>query len=474
MAALEGLSLTEQIRRFWRWWTGELLACIPAGIRNWSRRLRVLPLVVAEGGGFSIYRYDGKTWKRIATAQGDTAESRVKALAVQLRGARIEKFAVGLPPGHFLAKTLPIPQAAEENLRNAIQYELDRHTPFKPEDVGFDCAIIGRNEATREILVRLVIAQKTTIANAVAAVAATGLTVAAVQPAAPDRDSLPINLLPHDEAANRMVQRVMRWLPWVVLVVLGALAIALPIFQKRAQVIELQPQVNVAAQQAAAADALHQQLDRAQNEYNFLLVKRYALPTGLQLLNEVTHILPDDTWLQSFELRTTAKGRELQLQGETGVAGKMIELFEQSPFVSGASFKSPVTQAPGSVASRFHIGMDVKDIAPPAGRVIKADAAAPGVPPGSPVPPGVTAVPGATGATIVLVPVAPPAAATAAPAPAPVSNRPAGGSPPPSAPPPASSSSPAPGSSHPASGPAAPPVSPPAPTKPGPAGASPR
>ena len=483
MAALEGLSLTEQSRRFWRWWTGELLACIPAGLRNWSRRLRVLPLVVAEGGGFSIYRYDGKNWKRIATAQGDTAESRVKALAVQLRGARIEKFAVGLPPGHFLAKTLPIPQAAEENLRNAIQYELDRHTPFKPEDVGFDCAIIGRNEATREILVRLVIAQKTTIANAVSAVAATGLTVAAVQPAAPDRDSLPINLLPHDEAANRTVQRVMRWLPWVVLIVFGAVAIALPIFQKRAQVIELQPQVNVAAQQAAAADALHQQLDRAQNEYNFLLVKRYALPTGLQLLNEVTRILPDDTWLQSFELRTTAKGRELQLQGETGVAGKMIELFEQSPFVSGASFKSPVTQAPGSAASRFHIGMDVKDIAPPAGRVIKADVTGPGVPPGSTVPPGVTAAPGATGATIVLVPVTPPAAATAAgttttAAPAPVSNRPAGGSSPPAAPPPAlraaSSSSHAPGSSHPTSGPAAPPVSPPAPTKPGPAGVSPR
>jgi general secretion pathway protein L len=146
---------------------------------------------------------------------------------------------------------------------------------------------------------------------------------------------------------------------------LGLTALVLPVYQKRAQVIELQPQVNVAAQQAQAADSLHQQLERAQNEYNFLLQKRYAAPTSLQLLNEVTRILPDDTWLQNFELRTTSKGKELQLQGETGVAGKMIELFEQSPLVSGASFKSPVTQAPGSQGSRFHIGMDVKDVAPP-------------------------------------------------------------------------------------------------------------
>ena len=408
MATLEGISPVDQVRRFWRWWTSELALLIPAALRNWARRLRVLPLVVAEGGGFSIYRYDGKAWKRIATAQGGTPESLTKALAVELRRARIEKFAVGLPQGQYLAKTLSIPQAAEENLRNALQYELDRHTPFKAEDVGFDSAIVGRNDALREIVVRLVIAQKNTIGNAVAAVAATGMTVAAVQPTLPDRDSLSINLLPHDDEAHRMVQLIMRWVPWLLLIALGVVAIALPIFQKRAQVIELLPQVNVAAQQATAADALRQQLDRAQGEYNFLLIKRYALPTGLQLLSEVTRILPDDTWLQSFELRTTAKGRELQLQGETGVAGKMIELFEQSPLVAGATFKSPVTQAPGSAASRFHIGMDVKDIPPPVGRVIKAELSAPpapilpsavsGTPPplgagtGTPPPPG--AIPG--------------------------------------------------------------------------------
>jgi general secretion pathway protein L len=165
-----------------------------------------------------------------------------------------------------------------------------------------------------------------------------------------------------------------RWAPWALLAALALGALVLPVYQKRAQVIELLPQVNIAAQQAQAADNLHQQLERAQNEYNFLLQKRYAAPTTLQLLNEVTRILPDDTWLQNFELRTTAKGKELQLQGETGVAGKMIELFEQSPLLTNASFKSPVTQAPGSQGSRFHLGIDVKEGAPPAANVAAAPA----------------------------------------------------------------------------------------------------
>ena len=40
--------------------------------------------------------------------------------------------------------------------------------------------------------------------------------------------------------------------PWLLLLALGAAAIVLPVFQKRAQVIELQPQVAAAAQALAS------------------------------------------------------------------------------------------------------------------------------------------------------------------------------------------------------------------------------
>lgn len=408
MATLDAaVSIGEQIRRFWRWWVGELRECVPTGTVHWLSRLRVVPLAVPEDGGFTVYRFDGARWQRVAKAAGDTPEALAKALGAELRKAGIERFAVGLLPGQFLAKTISLPQAAEENLRDALRYELDRHTPFKPDDVGFDCCVVGRDEKNREIAVNLVIAPKAAISQAVAGVAGTGLLVTAVRPGFPDRATLPINLLPHDDNGNGHLLRLKRWLPWALLALLGLTALVLPIYQKRAQVIDLRPQVNVAAQQAQAADVLHQQLDRAQAEYNFVLQKRYATPTSLQLLSEVTRILPDDTWLQSIELRTTSKARELQLQGETGVAGKMIELFEQSPLLTGASFKSPVTQAPGSQASRFHLGMDVKEAAPPAPRTL-AEAAEPAAP--------VPAV--APGAPASLPAAASPASASAPPGPA--------------------------------------------------------
>ncbi|MBK7470959.1 MAG: hypothetical protein IPI73_10405 [Betaproteobacteria bacterium] len=303
MATLDAaVSIGEQVRRFWRWWRGQLRECVPAGIDRWLSRLNVVPLAVPEGGGYSLYRFDGARWQRVASVSGNSPETLAKALGDALRRAGAARFAVSLPPGQFLAKNISLPQAAEENLRNALRYELDRHTPFKADDVGFDCCVVGRDDRNREINVNLVIAPKATISLAVAGVAGTGLLVTAVRPGFPDRATLPIDLLPHDDNAEGNLLRLGRWVPWVLLVLLGLTALVLPIYQKRAQVIELQPQVNMAAQQAQAADILHQQLARAQAEYNFVLQKRYAAPTALQLLGEVTRILPDDTWLQSFAL----------------------------------------------------------------------------------------------------------------------------------------------------------------------------
>ena len=111
------------------------------------------------------------------------------------------------------------------------------------------------------------------------------------------------------------------------------------------------------------------------------------------------------------------------MQGETGVAGKMIELFEQSPLLTGASFKSPVTQAPGSQASRFHLGIDVKEAPLPAPRALTQPADTAATAPGAiATAPGATTAPGASGPTAagatVLAPANPPPAigTTAAPA----------------------------------------------------------
>ncbi len=66
------------------------------------------------------------------------------------RGAAAAKVAVALPRSQVLRKTIVLPAAVEENLGQALAWDLDRHTPFKPEEVYFDAVVIGRDPRRRK------------------------------------------------------------------------------------------------------------------------------------------------------------------------------------------------------------------------------------------------------------------------------------------------------------------------------------
>ena len=58
------------------------------------------------------------------------------------------------------ARRIVLPAAVEENLRQALAYDLDRHTPFKPEELYFDAAIVDRDAARSTITVDLAAARR--------------------------------------------------------------------------------------------------------------------------------------------------------------------------------------------------------------------------------------------------------------------------------------------------------------------------
>jgi hypothetical protein len=136
-----------------------------------------------------------------------------------------------------------------------------------------------------------------------------------------------------------------------------------------------------------AADTVRTQLERAQGEYNFVLAKKYAYPGTVQLLDGVTRVLPDDTWVTQLEMRTSLRGKETQrdlvLRGESANAGKLIGLLEDSKLVEQAALRSSTTKIQPGPGEIFDLGAQVKKLAPPALVPLSAipDAAAPAPPP---------------------------------------------------------------------------------------------
>ena len=146
-------------------------------------------------------------------------------------------------------------------------------------------------------------------------------------------------------------------------------AAALPLWQKRGYVIALLQQAGQARAQADASGALRDELERLAGDYNFALQKKYAFPTALQSIEDVTKLLPDDTWLTQFEMKSTAKGkephREILVRGESANAGRLISLLEESKLFEQAAPRSPTTKIQPGPGEIFDLGAQLMPLPPP-------------------------------------------------------------------------------------------------------------
>src|SRR5512145_3351693 len=128
---------------FWRWWTRELAALVPAGPRAAVARIGLAgdPAAVA-------------------------AEGR-SVLASAFSGAGAPKVLIALAGRSVLRKRLTLPAALEDELRTALGYDLDRHTPFKPDELYFDAVVVDRDHARGQISVDLAAARRAQVDTAI-------------------------------------------------------------------------------------------------------------------------------------------------------------------------------------------------------------------------------------------------------------------------------------------------------------------
>lgn len=424
---------------FSAWWSAELAALVPSATRSAVRRRRMRPVVA--------FAEDAATFWQPYSRSGDIGMDRVARVTIgddSAGRAAVEALAratgspgvvIALPPQHVLRRTLMLPEAIEENLRQAIGYDLDRHTPFRPDDLYFDAVVVGRDPARGVLRVDLATARRTIVDKALQTVEAWGARVLAVVPDAPDAAAASkLDLLPPERQAAKGGLRWSFWIPLVLVALTAAVALAFPIWQKREHAIALLRQVDEVRTQAAVSEGLRAELDRQIGTHNFALERKFAFPPAIQVVDEVTKLLPDDTWLTQFELKTLARGkeaqRELLLRGESGNAGRLITLFEESKVFTQAAPRSPTTKIQPGPGEIFDLVAQVRALPAPAAVAlaelppIPASTVASAAPAPAPAATASAPTPAAASAPAAKAPapVAPPPTAPAAaqPAPAPM------------------------------------------------------
>ena len=256
-----------------------------------------------------------------------------------------------LPAGQFLRKSITLPAATEDNLGEVLALDMDQQTPFNADQVFFDYAVVGRSGVDRSIDVEMLATPRERLREFLETIASFGLKPDFVTALRDSGGAYDVNLLPSGLRRRRpAASRTNAVLIGACALLLVALAVV-PMFKKIHLIDQLEPQVLEARESARAGLALRDEITRISDAYRRLLAMKESAPMALQVINEMTRIIPDGTSISQLDIR----GDEVQIQGQSPAAASLIGLIQQSPYFENPQFRSPVTQAPRSGMERFHV-----------------------------------------------------------------------------------------------------------------------
>ncbi len=343
--------LRRQLSGFRAWWAGELLELLPPQLRKALAGRRRKLYVEVHGDALSL-------------ALGDDLPTR-ESLRLPLSGegdqsAEVPRDVLAtlalVDADQVLHKRLTLPLAAEENLGEVLGFEMDLHTPFPAAEVYYDYIVVGRDTRGRKLTVDLVYSPRAAVEDVLDKLAACGLRADVVSSRRRDNGALlDVNLLPAEQRRSRAFNvRSLNLALSACLVVLLAAAIIIPIAEKDRAVAKLDAQVSAAAAAAREGSELRKELATMAAASQFLVQKRQNDTLTVELIDELSRILPDHTWVARLDLSASS----LQLQGQSGASSTLIKIIESSPHFENAAFRSPVVQVPGSDMERFFITAD--------------------------------------------------------------------------------------------------------------------
>ncbi len=362
------------IKKFFRWWLRELDFLVPERIRQRLFEQRSYIIVRPEGNRLALFY--ALIARDAVYAASRPANGQVEPVAIIERNAsgmaqykalcaKDERLAkanliLRLTAQEAIQKELVLPAAVKENLFQVVAYELDRYTPFKAEHVYFAVKLLEGEHEPEQIRVMLVLTPRETLDALYEDIKAMDMSPLFVDYEAAPNDLEQryggYNLLPEGlrEKTANAPRLVYTALITAVFLLLGAV-LALPVWLEYRMVNVLQEKIDAVEKDAKQVKALQLEIDAMIDETQLLIAEKTALPPVVDMLNTLSTLMKDDTWLAYAQY---ADGH-LQMQGESPAASALIGVLEDSELFANARFVSPVTQDKVSGQERFQITVDV-------------------------------------------------------------------------------------------------------------------
>jgi general secretion pathway protein L len=336
------------VQQFLRWWGGELLGLLPRSLRGIVAPPPVrLELVMADGGLEIREERDGVS-QTVATLSDPEAAPRLRARITRL-GRAADAVVLRLPEAQVLETEIAVPSAAAGQLRDVIEMEMSRVTPFEPTEVVFDHKVVDSDLEKEQLILRLCIARRADVQTGLVAAAALGLSPTRVDTQVGET----FNLLPPDARP-----RSSRTLPTLIaaalvgVLLLGAATLWMQFARQASTLSMLEARAAEVRERALRVSATETEAEALLGAAGAIAAEKAASPLLSVLIAEIAEHAPDGSWFTEIALRGDGL---LRLTGRSNASSDLLRRLGDSPFLRDLRFAAPLVAEGTDGGERFTI-----------------------------------------------------------------------------------------------------------------------
>jgi general secretion pathway protein L len=341
--------------RFFSWWGAELAELVPQRVRQLALRETGRMILSAEDGQFVVYEEaHGKLIHR----------GPISPKTLRTDGRSDLPIGIRLPRSAYLVRHLQLPAAARRDFDRILKLDLERATPFRQNDIYSDYVIDSRADHDGKVAVQQVVVKRQVLDPLLEELSSTGIKVDFADCWDDDKKQrLPINLIKSQRAelATTSYARLALILA-AGIAILACSAILIGLNQYESALRQLEAETESARARALTVNRSLSEIDAALTEVTALRRLRAARPPMIRILDELTRLLPDSTWVNHLRI----EGDTVEVTIVAQATDALLPLLAGSPMFATAELAAPVTFDRSGQSERVTVRMTLRPMTPAA------------------------------------------------------------------------------------------------------------
>jgi general secretion pathway protein L len=351
------MQLSDLVSRLGHWWLREFLALLPEKAAQWLMGADEIALWLAHDEAFVQFRLciKGKELDVVRMAAGEYTAAAIDDLLTrhQLRRSDVT-IGIALRPEQIFPRRLVLPLEAAGNVEEIVARELADRTPFRLADIHYDYVI---TRETGKIIVRQRLVKRDSVEAAAQTlgldVSEIGILEASAQRGEPAED-LTVRLRRDRSDRTFWVRRAAIGLAGAA-AVLVLTACVTDYWRQQSALDELELQIAKVRREAQEVRDAFAKLEHGQSGFRHLLARKNQAPALLSIWDEVTRLVPSDSWLTELHLTSSVSSQDyhVAVSGFSPAAAKLVVIFDASPKFREAALTTAVALDPVEQRERF-------------------------------------------------------------------------------------------------------------------------